>query len=339
VGPGGIGPGDAAVVQPVAGSRKGLAIACGLQIPVGDPARGGDPYLMALAAVDECVRNLVCVGADPERIAILDNFCWPSCARAENMGALVRAAAGCYDAAKAYRTPFVSGKDSLNNQFRREDGSVIEIPPTLLVTGVGVVEDVERCVTMDAKRSNSELVFVSALNHGESDERSLARFGLSGPGAAFRIDGSPIGVREIPRHGAIVARLVAQCIREGLVLAAHDCSEGGRTVAIAEMLIAAQAEGRVIGAQIDGVVIDDEQPGGFPPFRSEIESHFAEFVGGYLLEVEMKNVRRVVELLGPYGRSDQTMLDTSGELSVSGGAFEPIPVDELREAFLGTLDW
>jgi hypothetical protein len=95
----------------------------------------------------------------------------------------------------------------------------------------------------------------------------------------------------------------------------------------------------VIGAQIDGVVIDDEQPGGFPPFRSEIESHFAEFVGGYLLEVEMKNVRRVVELLGPYGRSDQTMLDTSGELSVSGGAFEPIPVDELREAFLGTLDW
>ncbi|MBZ0171331.1 MAG: hypothetical protein K8E66_03035, partial [Phycisphaerales bacterium] len=130
------GPMDAAVIEPVPGTGKGLAIASGLATGLEN-----DPYLMTLAAIDECVRNLVCVGADPDRIAILDNFCWPSCKKPENLASLVRAAEGCYDGAKAYRTPFVSGKDSLNNQFTTEDGRTIEIPPTLLITGVGIVHD------------------------------------------------------------------------------------------------------------------------------------------------------------------------------------------------------
>src|SRR6185436_13994765 len=138
-----------------------LAISCGLQTGIGDPVVGGDPYLMVLAAIDECVRNLVCVGADPGQIAILDNFCWPSCAKPENLGSLVRAAEGCYDGALAYRTPFVSGKDSLNNQFTTKDGRTIEIPPTLLITGMGIVPDVHRACTMDAKRPGRALIVVS----------------------------------------------------------------------------------------------------------------------------------------------------------------------------------
>ncbi|RMH11918.1 MAG: phosphoribosylformylglycinamidine synthase, partial [Planctomycetota bacterium] len=136
-GPAGRGPMDAAVIEPVPGTGRGLAVGCGLAIGF-----EADPYQMALAAIDECVRNLVCVGADPDRIAILDNFCWPSCARPENLAGLVRAAEGCYDGAKAYRTPFVSGKDSLNNQFTTDDGRTIEIPPTLLISGIGIVEDI-----------------------------------------------------------------------------------------------------------------------------------------------------------------------------------------------------
>src|SRR6185295_12017405 len=107
VGRSGRGPSDAAVLSAVASSKHGVAIACGLQTPLGDVALGGDTYLMALGAIDECVRNLVCVGADPARIAILDNFCWPGCDRPENLGSLVRACEGCYDGAMAYRTPFV----------------------------------------------------------------------------------------------------------------------------------------------------------------------------------------------------------------------------------------
>jgi phosphoribosylformylglycinamidine (FGAM) synthase-like enzyme len=152
VGPLGRGPSDAAVIEPVPGTGRGLAIACGLATGL-----EADPYQMTLAAIDECVRNLVCAGADPDRIAILDNFCWPSCKKPENLASLVRAAEACYDGAKAYRTPFVSGKDSLNNQFTTEDGRTIEIPPTLLITGIGIVPDITRTITMDAKKPGSTI--------------------------------------------------------------------------------------------------------------------------------------------------------------------------------------
>ncbi len=97
----------------------GSSIACGINPRYGDL----DPYAMAAGAIDEAVRNCVAVGADPARIAILDNFCWGNTDRPETLGSLVRAAAACRDVALAYGTPFISGKDSLNNEFRFEDAS------------------------------------------------------------------------------------------------------------------------------------------------------------------------------------------------------------------------
>src|SRR5437879_8572044 len=107
------GPGDAAVVMPVLGSWAGVAIGCGINPHYGDL----DPYAMAAAVIDEAVRNVVAVGADPARIALLDNFCWGNTDRPEVLGSLVRAAEACRDVALAYRMPFISGKDSLNNEF------------------------------------------------------------------------------------------------------------------------------------------------------------------------------------------------------------------------------
>ena len=107
------GPGDAAVLRPVLDSRRGLVIACGMNPRYGDL----DPYYMAASAIDEAVRNCVAVGADPRRIAILDNFCWGNTDRPETLGSLVRAALACHDVAVALGTPFISGKDSLNNEF------------------------------------------------------------------------------------------------------------------------------------------------------------------------------------------------------------------------------
>ena len=91
----------------------GLAIGCGINPRYGDL----DPYAMAAAAIDEAVRNVVAVGADPARIAMLDNFCWGNTDRPEVLGSLVRAAEACRDVALAYSMPFISGKDSLNNEF------------------------------------------------------------------------------------------------------------------------------------------------------------------------------------------------------------------------------
>ncbi|MBL8745582.1 MAG: phosphoribosylformylglycinamidine synthase subunit PurS [Phycisphaerae bacterium] len=317
VGPGGIGPGDATVIQPIHGSKQGIAIACGLATPVGDPVLNGDPYLMAIAAVDECVRNLVCVGADPDRIAILDNFCWPSCDKPQNMASLVRAAVGCYDAAKAYRTPFVSGKDSLNNQFRYTDPDsgrqiTIEIPPTLLISGVGIVPDVSKCVTMDLKRAGGMLYLIGDQRRSESRSES--------------------SLIEHPR----TARLIARLIQDRVVRSAHDCSEGGWLVALAEMLIASSAGVSNLGASLQhGDPLHDRS-------RNWAAEMFAELPGRYIIEVDRTHERLVEDhpelrwtLLG--------LVDDSGGLRLpddsAPASARTIPVAELRRAFLGTLDW
>jgi phosphoribosylformylglycinamidine synthase len=160
----GEGPSDAAVITPVLESNRGIAIGMGMCSDRIEP----DPYWMAIRSIDETIRNLVCVGADPSRIAILDNFCWGGCADEEAMGALVRACQGCHDAALAYKTPFISGKDSLNNQFslspddatRLNLPNTIAIPPTLLISGIGQVRDVRRCVSSDLKQDGGRLLAI-----------------------------------------------------------------------------------------------------------------------------------------------------------------------------------
>lgn len=317
VGPKGEGPGAGAVIRPVAGSKRGLAIAQGLQTPLGDAAIGGDPYFMALSAIDECVRNLVCLGADPERIAILDNFCWPSCGKPDNLGALVRASEGCYDGAKAYRTPFVSGKDSLNNQFTTESGLVIEIPFTLLITGMGIVEDIGKCVTTDLKRAGNALVLV-----GESSEH-LGCSHLSMVDERF--DGAPalpdvqVGVRN--------ARAVAELIGQGVVRAAHDCSEGGLLVALAEMCI-----GGGLGAAIhlSEAVVSGE--------RSLAGVAFGEAPHRYLLEVPRGEVGRVRTLLGGVPHSVIGEVTDDGKLHDRKAGLD-VTVEALRGAWMKPLDW
>ena len=143
-----IGPSDAAVVRPKLNSMRGIALACGLAPQI------EDPYQMAIAAIDEAIRNVVAVGADPSQIAILDNFCWPSVDDERTMGTLVRACEACRDAALAYGIPFISGKDSLHNQFtNQETGQVMKIPNTLLISAIGVIDDVRKCVTMDFQQA------------------------------------------------------------------------------------------------------------------------------------------------------------------------------------------
>ncbi len=314
-GPTGRGPMDAAVIEPVAGSTRGLAIGCGLATGL-----EADPYLMVLAAIDECVRNLVCVGADPDRIAILDNFCWPSCAKPENLGSLVRAAEGCYDGAKAYRTPFVSGKDSLNNQFTTDDGTTIEIPPTLLITGIGIVPDTGKCMTMDMKRVDSVLLLITPTAAASLAGSSYSRLF----GGGNNLPGVDI------QAGVAASRVAARAISKGLVLAAHDVSDGGLLCAIAEMLIAGSDVSRPIGARLD---LDD----------SNLAELFAESTGRFVLEVRPGDVEAVSRLVrdGGCDSIESRVLgetNDTGQLRCSSGGLH-LPVEDLAKAWLGTLDW
>ncbi|MBX3364713.1 MAG: phosphoribosylformylglycinamidine synthase subunit PurL [Phycisphaeraceae bacterium] len=319
VGPEGRGPGDGAVIEPVPGSGRGLAVACGLATWFGDPSIGGDSYLMALASIDECVRNLVCVGADPARVAILDNFCWPSCRKPENLGSLVRAAEGCYDGAKAYRTPFVSGKDSLNNQFTTEDGRTIEIPPTLLITGIGIVPDVTGCPTSDAKTPGNILVLVGKTEVALGGSHLQRAIGLTAEAD-----------RSIPRvdlnAGPVAARAVHACMQAGLVVAAHDVSDGGVLIAVAEMLIGGSAPKARIGAKIELAAVHAD------PFVAA----FAETPGRYLLEISEGDLESVRERLQGVPLAVIGRLDASGRLRA---ADVDLDVEALAQTWRRPLDW
>lgn len=307
VGPRGIGPGDAAVIEPVPGTGRGLAIGCGLVTGLSD-----DPYQMTLAAIDECIRNLVCVGADPDRVAILDNFCWPSCQNPKNLGALVRAAHACYDGAKAYRTPFVSGKDSLNNQFTTKDERTIEIPPTLLITGMGIVPELDTVVTSDAKMSGNSIVLVGNLQSESLGGSHAEMMGLIS-------EGSPMPTVDLVT-GPLLAIALHQAIKGGLVASAHDVSDGGMLCALAEMLIAGSTGGSPIGFEGVGDLGSGEA--------------FAESPSCYLIETE--NPEGLCRELESYSTRVLGKLDDSGV--IKWDAID-LGTDQLTTAWRGTLNW
>ena len=231
VGPQMRGPSDGAVILPRLNSHRGVALTCGICPRYADI----DPYWMAAAAIDEAIRNAVCLGADPDRIALLDNFSWGRVSRPEILGALVRCCKACYDFATTYRTPFISGKDSLNNEFVAKDGRVITIPHTLLISALGIVPDVDICVTSDLKQAGNPLYLLGLTRDELGGSEFYTLFGH-------------LGV-EVPKTDAAAARQrylrLHQAIKEGMVVAAHDCSDGGLGVALAEM-----AFGGDIGAEV-----------------------------------------------------------------------------------------
>jgi phosphoribosylformylglycinamidine synthase II len=223
------GPSDAAVLRPVLSSRRGLVIACGLNPRYGEY----DTYHMAACAIDEAVRNCVAVGADPRRIAILDNFCWGYTDRPETLGALVRAALACYDVAVAFGTPFISGKDSLNNEFTflaNRERRTIQIPHTLLISALGQVDDVQRCVTMDLKTPGNLLYQIGATKN----ELGGSHYELLHGDERAHLAVPQVDVKTAQRTFAAIHDAMSQ----GLVRACHDLSEGGLAVALAEMAFA-----------------------------------------------------------------------------------------------------
>ena len=222
------GPGDAAVIRPKYESNRGIAISCGMNPCYGDI----DPYWMALAGIDEAIRNLVCVGARTDRIALLDNFCWGDCTKPETLGSLVRAAQACYDGAIAFDAPFISGKDSLNNEFLRDDGTRISIPATLLTSAISIVDDVSKCVTMDVKRSGN-LLFIVGETKNELAGSHYENLKLKTQNSKLW-NVPTVDLKMAPK----IARRISETIAKGLVVSCHDCSEGGLAVALSEMAFA-----------------------------------------------------------------------------------------------------
>ena len=221
-GPGGIFA-KAGARKPLPASWRGAVLAHGINPLYGEV----DPHAMALLAVDEALRNLVAAGGSIDRATLLDNFCWGDVDNGDELGALVRAAQGCRDAALAYRVPFISGKDSLRNTSVDAEG-MRSIPRTLLISVTGVVPDIRRCVTMDLKAPGRQIYMLGQTADELGGSHYLAIHEIAG-GAVPRVR---------PVQSRSVMRALTRAIRRGLVAACHDLSEGGLSVAAAEMALA-----------------------------------------------------------------------------------------------------
>lgn len=319
VGPSCQGPSDAAVVRPRLSSQRGVVISCGMNPAYGD----FDPYHMAASAIDEAVRNAVAVGADPKRIAILDNFCWGNTDRPETLGTLVRAALACHDLALAWQTPFISGKDSLNNEFTWMDaGGVkqsIAIPSSLLISAMGQMADCRKAVTMDLKTPSNDLYLIGTTKLEFGGSHLFQVLGLS--------DG------QVPQVDAAQARsiftAVHAAIEQGLIRSCHDLSEGGLAIALAEMSF-----GGHLGAEVDvsGVSARDG--------LSATSLLFAESNSRFVIEASPTVASKLESVFAGLPLVKIGRVTESDKLTIRAGA---LLCDrswaELKDAWYRPLDW
>jgi phosphoribosylformylglycinamidine (FGAM) synthase-like enzyme len=224
------GPSDAAVLRPILDSFEGIVISNGICPRYSDI----DTYAMTACALDEAIRNNVAVGGNPDRIAGLDNFCWPDPVQSEKtpdgeykLAQLVRANQALYDYCRIFGLPLISGKDSMKNDYLI-GGTKISIPPTILISALGKMEDVRKAITMDAKRPG-DLVYVL----GET----LEELGGSEYHASKGFIGNRVPKVDAERARSLYRKLY-RAIQEGLIRSCHDCSDGGLGVALAEATFA-----------------------------------------------------------------------------------------------------
>jgi phosphoribosylformylglycinamidine synthase len=229
------GPQDAAVLKPrETAGKRGLALSNGFNPRYGKR----DPYRAAISAVDEAIRNAVAAGADPARTALLDNFCMGDPLKPETMWELLEAARGCHDAAVAHASPFVSGKDSFNNAYLGPDGLRVSIPPSILISAMGIVPDVSASPGSDLKAVGDLLYLIGEFRPVLAASVFEELYGetrvVPAGGPASGLSDARPGEGEAA-HASYLA--LHEAIKSGLVRACHDLSEGGLAVAIAEMCI------------------------------------------------------------------------------------------------------
>jgi phosphoribosylformylglycinamidine synthase subunit PurSL len=311
------GPSDAAIVRPVLDSNRGIVVANGINPKYGDI----DPYWMAASAIDEALRQVVAVGGSLRRVGLLDNFCWGNPDKPDRLGALVRAAQACYDIALGYETPFISGKDSLYNEFDTEEES-ISIPPTLLISAVAVMDNVEKAVTMDCKRED-DLVYIVGTTWNELGGSHYYSIHSFTGNRVPRVD---------PKKGKRLMDALSAVMDRGLVRACHDLSEGGIAVAAAEMAFAGGL----------GMVIHLGQvPLGEAMNRND-HILFSESNTRFLVEVAPNERQQFQDMMTGVDFAAIGQVTNKGKLEMHGLNGEIVlsaPIAELKEAWQRPLRW
>ncbi len=311
------GPSDAAIARPILDSDMGVIVSNGI-----NPKYGGiDPYWMAASAIDEALRQIIAVGGSLRKVALLDNFCWGNPDKPDRLGGLVRAAQACYDIAIAYETPFISGKDSLYNEYDNGKESVC-IPPTLLISAVAVIENVNRAVSMDCKQEGDLLYIVGTTWNELGGSHYYSIHGYIGNNVP----------RVNPRKGKELMNALSVATENGLVQACHDCSEGGIGVAAAEMAFAAGLGMKIYLKQV---------PLGEPINRDD-SVLFSESNTRFLVEVAPKHKAQFENMMTGVDFAAIGWVTNKQRLEVYGFTGKKVlsaPLAELKEAWQKPLRW
>jgi phosphoribosylformylglycinamidine synthase II len=311
------GPGDAAIIRPLLDSDRGVIIANGINPKYGDI----DPYWMAASAVDEALRQVIAVGGSLQRVALLDNFSWGNPEKPDRLGGLVRAAQGCYDTAIAYRTPFISGKDSLYNEYETGKESIC-IPPTLLISAMAVMKNLSRAVSMDVKKEGGLIYIVGITNDELGGSHYYAVKGFIGNKVP----------KVNPQRGKKLMDTLSTAMKKGLVKACHDLSEGGIGVAAAEMAFA---------GELGMVLYLDKVPLGEPIARNDT-IFFSESNTRFLVEVAPEDSQRFVQAMRgvEFAAIGQVVKNATFQVyGINGERVVSVPLDELKEAWQKPLRW
>lgn len=327
---------DAAVIAPIAEDRQGLVISNGICPQMSE----FDPELMAYCAVDEAVRNAVCVGADPGTLVLLDNFCWPDPVQSSSnpdakrkLAQLTMCCRALARVVKSYGAPLISGKDSMKNDF--DDGKIrLSIPPTLLVSCMGKINDLDKCLSMEFKNEGDLIYIVSA-----------ASIGLTASLISEILDWT--STESLPQLDEAKANQMYRCLHEaiqkGLLKSAHDLSEGGLGVALAESSIGSGLGARILShrmASAAAACIQDADP-----LTKELMTRldfalFAEGPARILVSIDPKDQKEWEEHMKAFSCIELGKVSGRPELEfVNSDAQElfTVPVSELVSAWESML--
>ncbi len=334
------GPADAAVLRPLLDSERGIVLSHGICPKFSD----ADTYWMMANAIDEAVRNAVAVGADPERLAGVDNFCWCDPVRSEKtpdgaykLAQLVRACKALEHFCLGYGVPCISGKDSMKNDYSG-GGAKISIPPTVLFSILGIIPDVNLAVSSDFKHAGDAVYLLGFTGKDLAGSEIAAELGLEG-GSVPHVD--LMGAKA--RYA-----LVHKAMREKLISACHDLSDGGLAVALAEMSLGGRLGARI---NLDRVPVLGMDGFAGPENRDQealTTLLYAESSGRLLVTVPRDQTRAFQSLFTPacgcrlgFDAALIGNVSDSGLLTVTSNSEVILEqeVQALAAAFKATLDW
>lgn len=314
------GPSDAGVLAPLLGRKEGLVVSNGICARYSDL----DAYQMAANAMDEAVRNYVAAGGSLERLGALDNFCWCDPVHSPDnpegrhrLAQLVLSCQGLYDACIAYGVPLISGKDSMKNDYKHGKWR-ISVPPTLLVSAIGKIEDVSRAMTSDFKNGGD---IIYALGETKNELGASEFYSMKGE------LGANVPIVDFKRNFALYKKFEL-AISKGMVASCHDCSEGGLAIALAECCIAGR-----LGAEITL----DVHAGKLLPHQAL----FSESAGRFVVSVRKKDEKAFLRAMRGAAVSRLGLVASFENLEVSlrKEKLLSLPVGKMREAWQKTMDW